>query len=100
MGRKKRDAGRFLADVLSGYPGLPVALAYEDWYALWLNLPRQRMQRAHEVYQGICLALSKSPFPASYFDAVALLGEDAAAEAFRVNAQREAAIERAKRGFE
>jgi hypothetical protein len=66
---------------------------------LWLNLGRVRMQKTWGTMQGLQLALSRSPIPFPFFDAVAGSEDEAIELQYRTNSARAQADARAKMGW-
>ena len=65
---------------------------------LQLNINRIRWQRAHEVAQGIAIALSREQLPKQYFEAIALNPGDAEKMEAEENARR--AMAKAQNDFQ
>ncbi len=63
-------------------------LGYEDAVGLWLNLPRVMLRQAVATAYGTGITFSKGPVDRAYFDALALVEEEADELMFQTNAAR------------
>lgn len=68
------------------YLGRP--LTYTDAVGLWLNLPRVMLRDGLAVAHGTGIAFRRGPLERAYFDALALVEEEAEELMFRTNVER------------
>jgi hypothetical protein len=97
---KKKSETRPLADLGSVYSLDLNRVDYPTFVGLWLNLDRQQLRQAANIYQGISLAFSRSGLPSVFWDAIAGTPEEAEDLEFKGNTEREkqAAFEDLQRG--
>lgn len=95
MGRRKKRAGRELADFVADWGVLPGPLTYDDYVGMVLN---QRRATYRKVYYNALAALLADTEDDVPFDVVRAVC-DSDAEARQMLFQITAARDRAKKGF-
>ena len=92
-----RRRGRIWADTLAAFPGATFRrpLNFKRWFAVHLNLGRQRLRWAWIVALGNGISRSSKRLPYAWFEALSETAEEAEELSFEVNARRmEARAER------
>jgi hypothetical protein len=79
--------------------GMPWWAGPADAVGLWLNIPRVRRQAAAVVMDGVAAAGSEEQLPLDWFEAQAMIPEEAAELARQANSDRWQAKTMAKWGM-
>jgi hypothetical protein len=85
LGEGKKRVG---ADLAACYGVGALSLPAEQQYALWLMIPRARLQRSADVCLGVLAAAGSGELPRAWADALAAFPEQVDAEHWRLNAER------------
>jgi hypothetical protein len=103
VARRKKSAGRQLADLLAAYGGVILQgrppLSFEQVMGLWLNLPRVRRQKAAAHAEGSVAAGGLQSLDEGWADALAGTPEETEFLHYLLNAERATARVRQKLGF-
>jgi len=79
--------------MLGAYGGSVLALDYDSYFGLWLNLPRQRRVSSWVALKALELARGQGRIPEKYFDAVTSCEAESIELEYQTNKARWAAGE-------